>query len=75
VKKQSRESIGWSFVDLVEKTLCQVSQRSDVTTARNAAIEDVLTPALRHGPEPFAKRPIMSVTNQVPDGPIESLAL
>ena len=29
----------------------------------------------RHGPEPFAKPPIMSVTNHVPVGPIESLAL
>jgi hypothetical protein len=34
VKKQSRESIGYSFVDLVEKPLCQISQRSDVTIAR-----------------------------------------
>jgi hypothetical protein len=39
-------------------------------------LEDVLNSSpLCHGPEPFAKRPIMSVTNQVPDGPIESLML
>jgi len=44
-------------------------------SAPHAAFEDVYSSLLRHGPEPFAKRLIMSVTNHVPAGPIESLAL
>lgn len=43
--------------------------------AHPAAFEAVYSSPRRHGPEPFAKRPIMSVTNHVPAGPIESLAL
>ena len=53
------------------------TRRSDACRqpARIAAFEDVYSSPLRHGPEPFAKRLIMSVTNHVPAGPIESLAL